>query len=165
MMNPLNVQVGTQVRYRSQHNSDLQLSVIVRHVDPNYVIVEHEDGTSSCVCPESIIPQPCLTSSEVIALYDAHQAAVFETRAYIMALPKLGLADAELEQMKAFAKKALRLTNNDFNLLERIVKFSKDVIWSDLLDDAVNEVTRQRELLSRGVDVWNRLHPDMPIAR
>lgn len=165
MMNSVNVQVGSQVHYRSQHNSELQLSVIVRHVDPNYVIVEHEDGTSSCVHPESIIPQPCLTTQEVTALYNAHYAAVFETRAYIIALPKLGLADEELEQMKAFARNALRLTNNDFNLLERIVKFSKEVIWSDLLDDPVNEVTRQRELLSRGVDVWNRLHPDMPIAR
>lgn len=165
MMNSFNVQVGTTVLYRSQSNQDLQLSVIVRHVDPNYVVVEHEDGTSSCVRPESIIPQPCLTDDEVNKLYDAHELAIHETRLFLARLPYSELSTFDQNKMKTFAREALRLTRNDFNLLERIVKPRKDETWFNLLGYPTNEIQRQRELFNNGIDIWNRLHPDMPIAR
>lgn len=165
MMNSVNVQVGSKVSYRSQTNQDLQLSVIVRHIDPTYVIVEHEDGTSSCVHPESIIPQPCLTDDEVTTLYDAHELAMHETRLFMTRLAYTDLPAADRDRMKSFAREALRLTRNDFNLLDRIVKQQTDATWLNLLGYSENDIQRQRELFGNGIDVWNRLHPDMPIAR
>lgn len=167
-MKKANIQVGVPVNYKLKKTSaqpDLHISGVVRHVDPDYIIVEHDDGSSACIDPTCIIPlKGNLSSKEVYELHDAHRTAREETRQFLQHLPYLDLADSERDQLEVFARRALRITIEDYNLLERVVKANQNLRWFKRTTLPPETIEMEKSLLGRGIQVWNFIHPDMPIA-